>query len=325
MTPDFPCTPREGIGQAHSCPQGPPQFTPRDPAPDSRLLRLGSCGLPRPTLSCWNISHTLWPRSPPQDTVLPLSAGGSLCLPRPFLHAPLTALAQILRPMLSTCPSLVSGLPSPLPGSSLSTEPHPTAGSRLPLSKRALGHFPTQGPTMALSAWLIKFKFPNLASGFLPYLAASSSSSSGRLHCLPPSLICRLCSHLITPHHHATLLSPPFPHPGSSHRHPSQAHQGETRLPGPSSPQRGHWICSGLHQAWSFAPRPYPFSVPALPPSGRHSLLPSSLPFAQILTWTWNSRQTSSTSAAQMDCSTPWAPKPPPVRTPEEGTNSFPP
>ena len=91
------------------------------------------------------------------------------------------------------------------------------------LTALALGHFPTQGPTMALSAWLIKFKFPNLASGLLSLIWPLFP------HLLPPPLICILCSSLPTTM--APGFPPPFPHPGSSHQHPSQGQRNKMARP----------------------------------------------------------------------------------------------
>ena len=114
-------------------------------------------------------------------------------------------------------------------------------------------------------------------------------------HCPPP---CHLGSRLLS-HTQALPTSTP-------------ARAKETRRPGPSSPQQGRWICSGP-QAWSFVSA---LSVSALLPAGRPTLLPSSCPFAQVLTWTWNRRQACPPSAAEWWLP-PWTPRLPLVKTPE--------
>lgn len=135
----FSYAPREGPGQAHSCPRA---FlsSPEGPAPSSRLT-LGHCGhwlthaarftharqAARPGR---NSSRRLLPASP-LDALLPVSQGpGSLCFCRPFLQAPLGACAHaehLSQPHLAP-PALLLAAPSPPPPSHT---PQLAADSRL--------------------------------------------------------------------------------------------------------------------------------------------------------------------------------------------------
>lgn len=225
--PDFSLHPQRGAWASSHLSSGSPQFTLRDPGPDSRWLRLGNCGPCPPTLSCPRaltglalsqagivLTPSCHPLLPVDVVLLSLRQGvGGVHLPRPFLHAPLAALAQVLcptnAPASSGLPALLLAAPSP--------PSHTPQLVQTSLTTLALGHFPTQGPTMALSAWLIKFKFPNLASGLLSLIWPLFPRG---LHFLPPPLICILCSSLPTTVPPGFL--PPLPHPGSSHQHPSQ-------------------------------------------------------------------------------------------------------
>lgn len=211
MTPDSPAPPG-GDWASPLLSSGPPTIHPEGPSTRLQVAEAGQLRTPSPAPPCpAGIFLTPSCHTPlPEDAVLlPLSRGTQSVPPqalpprpsdRPCTHPPPHA-EHLHRPRVWSAQP-----PSWRPPLHRAT---PTAGSRLPLSKPALGHFPTQGPTMALSAWLVKFKFPNLASGFLPYLA---TSSSGRHHCLPPSPTCRPCSHLITPHHPTSIPTlRPFP------------------------------------------------------------------------------------------------------------------
>lgn len=163
---------------------------------------------------------------------------------------------------------------------------------------------------MALSAWLIKFKFSNLAFG--PFLL-------GGLHGLSLSPLPAASAHLLSAHHpchtHSHLHSHTRAAPTST---PARATKVRPQSLVPLHPRQGHWIGPGPHRPWEFVARPCPQSVSTLPPSGRPVVLPSALPFAQIPKWTWNRRRTSSTITAQTDCFLPRTPRPTLVGNPSQ-------
>lgn len=117
------------------------------------------------------------------------------------------------------------------------------------LSNPALGHFPTQGLMMALSAWL--FKFSNLTFGRLFYVAPSSW---GGLHCVSLSPLPAASAHTSSlPTRHAILVPTCFHTLAALTSSPTRATKVRQHcLPSPQpptlpDPQQGHWIWPSPH------------------------------------------------------------------------------
>lgn len=230
--PDFPCTPRERPGQAHSCPQLPTQIT-LPPRPSV-------CPCPNPPPSTEHLH---------QPHLVPLAR--LLANLSPPSHTP-----QLAADSRSQTPLWVT---------------FPLKDPQWPLT---CGSLSSSSPTRLLDSSLIWPLFPRVDSTALslPLLAGSAPISS-----LPTTV--------------PRCLPPPFSLSVYSHQHSATATKVNKISWHPLPPSKGSAFALAPSDL-IICPRPYPISVSALPPSGRPSFLPSSLPFAQILNWTWKRRQT---------------------------------